>query len=206
MKRGLIFLLLTVAAFQTYASTTSKDRDIPAELPVYWDLTNDIEEAYSYNFGFYKDNAGTSFENDTLTLISNNDVTGVLKGEGNVYIKWDIAAPMTVKLALSGSGAMAGKAESGSTSTPINWKASWSSTSDNVSINPENAATVTTSSIGSTEASTASYQPATIITHNGSASQYMSSGYCKIDIETANAFTAEAGTYSATLTLKIENN
>lgn len=205
MKRGLIFLLLTVAAFQTYASTTSKDRDIPAELPVYWDLTNDIEEAYSYNFGFYKDNAGTSFENDTLTLTSQYETTGVLTGKGAAYIKWEIAAPMAIELSLSGNGAMSGKSEEGLTNTPVNWKASWSP-SNEVSISPANAASVTTGSIGSAEAGTASYQPVTIITHNGSTSQYISSGYCKIDIETANAFTAEAGTYSATLILGVKNN
>lgn len=199
-------MVLTVVIFQITAATTSTNRDIPANLPVYWDLTTAIKESYEYEFGFYKDSSGTAFDDNGLTLTSNNEESAVLTGEGSAYIKWKIVAPMTIELSLSGGGAMTGtKTEGGATITPINWKASWSS-SNEVSISPENAAIVTTGSIGSTEAGTASYQPVTIITHNGSASQYISSGYCKIDIDTANAFTAEAGTYSAALILEIENN
>lgn len=205
MKKGLVFLLSAVAVLQINAATTSTDRDTPAELPVYWDLTKAIEESYEYEFGFYKNSTGTAFENDTLTLTSQNETTGVLTGKGAAYIKWEIAAPMAIELSLSGNGAMSGRSEEGLTNTPVNWKASWSP-SNEVSISPENAASVTTGSIGSAEAGTASYQPVTIITHNGSTSQYISSGYCKIDIETANAFTAEAGTYSATLILGVKNN
>lgn len=205
MKKGLVFLLLAVAVLQINAAPTSTDRDTPAELPVYWDLTKAIEESYEYEFGFYKNSTGTAFENDTLTLTSQKETTGVLTGKGAAYIKWEIAAPMAIELSLSGNGAMSGRSEEGLTNTPVNWKASWSP-SNEVSISPENAASVTTGSIGSAEAGTASYQPVTIITHNGSTSQYISSGYCKIDIETANAFTAEAGTYSATLILGVKNN
>ena len=205
MKKGLVFLLLAVAVLQINAAPTSTDRDTPAELPVYWDLTKAIEESYEYEFGFYKNSTGTAFENDTLTLTSQKETTGVLTGKGAAYIKWEIAAPMAIELSLSGNGAMSGRSEEGLTNTPVNWKASWSP-SNEVSISPENAASVTTGSIGSAEAGTASYQPVTIITHNGSTSQCISSGYCKIDIETANAFTAEAGTYSATLILGVKNN
>ena len=206
MKKWITAILLfLVFAIRVFAQTTSNSRDGKAELPVFWDLTDDIESSYSYEFGFYEDSSGTSLAGDKLTLTSNNNTTGVLKGEGSVYIIWEIAAPMPITLTLSGSGAMTGtKEEGGQTSTTINWETSWPS--DDSSITPEGAATISAGSVGGTEAGSVSYQPVEILTHNGSVLQYISSGYCKIDIETANAFTADPGEYSATLTLGISND
>ena len=205
MKRFALLLIAISAMLPASAALTSTDKEVPAELPVFWDL-NSISDYYVQRFGFSKSDAGESdpVGTDGYSLTTAIDGTRVT-GEGEVYIWWNIEAPMKIVLEIEVLARMEGKASgAGESDTTLDWGASWSVAGSSVS----GSASISPGSVGILEDNSSSrYGSSQIVTHNGLASTgAVSSGYCCIDIKTVNAYTAAIRDYSGTITLQIDGD
>lgn len=205
MRKAAVLLASSFICSILSADIISTDRSIDAELPVYWDLSR-ISEAYEYDFEFCKDAAGTPLDTvpgsqDKLLEIHGSS-TDEAKGEGEVYVRWTIEAPMLIKLSLSADGAMSGVKDNQPTGTPIHWSASWSSDEGKIS---EGKAEIISGSTGNEAIGT--YGEAIAVEHNGllidGQRVTKSSGYCRVQIHTDDIYSVEPGDYTGHLTLYV---
>ena len=190
MKLSVLFLMFLLVAFPCSSATQSEDVNVPAALPITWDLSA-IADYYNVSFGF-----GQSYEENvsSIELIPLVEKAGELTASASSSIWWNITAPVKVELELLAGSDLSAAGVSGT----IGWSVSWDEKDLSTNVTAKDNVTVTG---GKAESGTNTSQTAVI--HNGDPASASSSDYLPIKITTENAFDSIPADYSSTLTLSV---
>lgn len=200
MKRVVLFLsiILFIGFSISAEQMISFSPDEAAVLPVSWDLKS-IAGWYNHNIDILDSNKAEPLVGKTLDLTTDTSVAGMITGKATAFLEWNIDAPVPVTISFQSSGAMT-RVSGGSQSTDlIHWIVSWSKEDEENEVT--GSAEIKTDSLGG---SVDAYGTREAVVHSGSLKNRTSSGFCKLDISTLNAYSAAGATYEATLTLIIE--